>query len=130
MILDVCKASSIKVMFFISNNCTSAESNSKINFFNFLNLCFFIDFELTVIFMKTINLTLIETETLIILNYLSFSSIYIIHSLSSLSFENFVSKCLLLIFIKKHHYISYFFVFAHCFLYRRLLQSVSLFFII
>ena len=132
MILDVCKTSLTKIVSFtsVTDNFSSAESDSEINFFNFLNSCFFVNFESTVIFMKTVNLTLIEIKALMISNHLSFSFIYVICSLSLLNFKNFISECSLLIFIKRCHYISCFFILAHCFSYRRLLQSVSLFFII
>ena len=117
MILNVCKVSLAEIVFFISNNYTLTKLNFEINFFNFLNLCFFVNFKLIMIFAETVNLILIEIEALMILNCLNFSFIYVIHFLSSLSFKNFVLKCSLLIFIKKHYHISCFFVFVHYFLY-------------
>ena len=130
MILNIYKVSSAEIMSFTLNNYTLTELSFKIDFFNFLNLCFFVDFRLTIISAKTVNLTLIKIEALMILNHLSFSFIYIIHFLSSSSFKNFILKCSLLIFIKRHHHIFCFFIFTHCFSYRRLLWFVSLFFIV
>ena len=62
MISDVSIISLIKVIFSVLNNCTLFKLSFEINFFNFLNLFFFIDFELTVIFAKTVNLILIKIK--------------------------------------------------------------------
>ena len=130
MISDVCTMSLIKIIFSMSDNCTLFKLNSEINFFNFLNLFFFINFELTVIFAETVNLTLVKIKVWMNSNCWNFWSVYINHSLSSLSFENLMLECSVFIFIKRCHHIFCFFFLNYCFLYSTLLWSFSLFFII
>ena len=130
MISNVCTTSLIEVIFLMLNNCTSFELNFKINFFNFLNSFFFINFELAVIFVRTVNLTLIKIKAWMNSNHWSFWLVYVNHFLFSLSFENLTLECSVFIFIKKCHHILCFFFLNHCFLYSTLLQSFLLFFII
>ena len=127
---DVCTMSSIEVIFSVSDNCTLFESDSEINFFNFLNLFFFINSESTVIFVKTVNLALVKIEAWMNLNYWSFWLVYVNHSLSSSDFENLTLECSVFIFIKRCYHILCFFFLNHCFSYSTSLQSFSLFFIV
>ena len=127
---DVCTMSLIEVVFSVSDNCTSFESDSEIDFFNFLNLFFFINFESIVIFTETVNLALVKIEAQMNLNYWSFWSVYVNHFLSSSSFENLTLEYSVFIFIKRHHHILCFFFLNYCFSYSTSLQSFSFFFIV
>ena len=96
---DVCITSLIKVIFSMLDNCTLFKSNSEINFFNFLNSFFFINFELTMIFAETVNLTLIKIKVQMNSNHWSFWSVYINHSLFSSNFKNLILKYSVFIFV-------------------------------